>query len=197
MLFVLSSPGERVSIASASSSRDSPECRNTGPISPLGRPSWREAFRGDRSRVLRIDGSVRTRDEILRTAREEAEKLSPDGEWWLVLVGHGNYDGRRYKFNIKGPDLTDQDLGRLLDGLDGPRAVVVAGTSSAGALVPALRGVNRVVVAATRERERQTSPVSPFLRRSPGIAGRGPRQEQSRVAVGGLSVQPPKGERLV
>ena len=126
-----------------------------------------EAFQGDRSRVLRIDGSVRTRDEILRTAREEAKKLLPDGEWWLILVGHGSYDGRRYKFNIKGPDLTDQDLGQLLEGLDGPRAVVVAGTSSAGALVPALRGVNRVVVAATRERERQPPLFPRFFAEAP------------------------------
>lgn len=126
-----------------------------------------EAFQGERSRVLRIDGSVRTRDEILRTAREETEKLSADGEWWLILVGHGNYDGRRYKFNIRGPDLTDQDLERLLEGLDGPRAVVVAGTSSAGALVPALRGANRVVVAATRERERQPPLFPRFFAEAP------------------------------
>lgn len=141
-----------------------------------------EAFRGDRSRVLRIDGSVRTRDEILRTAREEAEKLSPDGEWWLILVGHGNYDGRRYKFNIKGPDLTDQDLGQLLEGLDGPRAVVVAGTSSAGALVPALRGVNRVVVAATRERERQPPLFPRFFAEAPASPD-ADRDKNNRVSL--------------
>ncbi len=132
--------------------------------------------------MLRIDGSVRTRDEILRTAREEAEKLSPDGEWWLILVGHGNYDGRRYKFNIKGPDLTDQDLERLLEGLDGPRAVVVAGTSSAGALVPALRGVNRVVVAATRERERQPPLFPRFFAEAPASPD-ADRDKNNRVSL--------------
>lgn len=141
-----------------------------------------EAFQGDRSRVLRIDGSIRTRDEILRTAREEADKLSADGEWWLILVGHGNYDGRRYKFNIKGPDLTDQDLGQLLEGLDGPRAVVVAGTSSAGALVPALRGVNRVVVAATRERERQPPLFPRFFAEAPGSPD-ADRDKNNRVSL--------------
>ncbi len=141
-----------------------------------------EAFQGGRSRVLRIDGSIRTREEILRAAREEVGKLSPDGEWWLILVGHGNYDGRRYKFNIKGPDLTDQDLARLLEGLDGPRAVVVAGTSSAGALVPALRGPNRVVVAATRERERQPPLFPRFFAEAPA-AQEADRDKNDRVSL--------------
>ena len=141
-----------------------------------------EAFQGGRSRVLRIDGSVRTREEILRTAREEVERLSPDGEWWLILVGHGNYDGRRYKFNIKGPDLTDQDLGRLLEGLDGPRAVVVAGTSSSGALVPILRGANRVVVAATRERERQPPLFPRFFAEAPASPD-ADRDKNNRVSL--------------
>ena len=141
-----------------------------------------EAFQGGTSRVLRIDGSVRTREEILRTAREEVGKLSPDGEWWLILVGHGNYDGRRYKFNIKGPDLTDQDLARLLEGLDGPRAVVVAGTSSAGALVPALRGPNRVVVAATRERERQPPLFPRFFAEAPA-SHEADRDKNDRVSL--------------
>ena len=141
-----------------------------------------EAFQGDAARVLRIDGSVRTREEILRTAREEVDRLSPDGEWWLILVGHGNYDGRRYKFNIRGPDLTDQDLGQLLDGLDGPRAVVVAGTSSAGALVPALRGANRVVVAATRERERQPPLFPRFFAEAPA-AQEADRDKNDRVSL--------------
>ena len=141
-----------------------------------------EAFQGDTAQVLRIDGSVQTREEILRTAREEAGKLAPDGEWWLILVGHGNYDGRRYKFNIKGPDLTDQDLGQLLEGLDGPRAVVVAGTSSAGALVPALRGPNRVVVAATRERERQPPLFPRFFAEAPA-AQEADRDKNHRVSL--------------
>ena len=141
-----------------------------------------EAFRGDSARALRIDGSVHTREEILRTAREETGKLSPGGEWWLILIGHGNYDGRRYKFNIKGPDLTDQDLGQLLEGLEGSRAVVVVGTSSAGALVPVLRGANRVVVAATRERERQP-PLFPRFFSEAAAAQEADRDKNNRVSL--------------
>src|SRR4051812_19585804 len=26
---------------------------------------------------------------------------------WIVLIGHGTYDGREAKFNLRGPDVTD------------------------------------------------------------------------------------------
>ena len=31
------------------------------------------------------------------------------------FIGHGSYDGRSYKFNIPGPDITDTELLALLD----------------------------------------------------------------------------------
>ena len=33
---------------------------------------------------------------------------------WIVLIGHGTYDGHEAKFNLQGPDLTDAELGGWL-----------------------------------------------------------------------------------
>ena len=34
---------------------------------------------------------------------------------WIVLIGHGTYDGREAKFNLQGPDVTDAELADWLD----------------------------------------------------------------------------------
>ena len=33
---------------------------------------------------------------------------------WIVLIGHGTYDGREAKFNLRGPDVTDLELSEWL-----------------------------------------------------------------------------------
>jgi hypothetical protein len=68
---------------------------------------------------------------------------------WLVLIGHGNAQGRSPKFALEGPDLSLEDLVKWLERFDRP-IVVVAGFSGAGAFVKALSGRNRMIVAGTR-----------------------------------------------
>ena len=34
---------------------------------------------------------------------------------WIILIGHGTYDGREAKFNLQGPDVTDVGASRLVD----------------------------------------------------------------------------------
>ena len=43
-----------------------------------------------------------------------AAEKSPD--LWVVLLGHGTFDGRLAKFNVRGPDFTDADLAGWLAG---------------------------------------------------------------------------------
>ena len=68
---------------------------------------------------------------------------------WLVLVGHGTFDGKDARFNLRGPDLTPLDLAEWLEPFQRP--VVVINTASASApFLPALSGPERVIVTATR-----------------------------------------------
>ena len=49
-----------------------------------------------------------------------AEKIAESHEpLWIVLIGHGTYDGREAKFNLRGPDVTDLELSRLADAHQG------------------------------------------------------------------------------
>ncbi len=71
------------------------------------------------------------------------------GQLWVVLIGHGTFDGREAKFNLRGPDVTPQDLAQALK--DSPREVVLIHTGSAsGGFIKPLAGPKRVLVTATK-----------------------------------------------
>lgn len=68
---------------------------------------------------------------------------------WIVMIGHGTFDGREAKFNLSGPDLSVAQLAVWLKPL--PQEVVVVNTASAsGAWVKPLSGSKRVIVSATK-----------------------------------------------
>ena len=79
-----------------------------------------------------------------------ARRSTPQDDIVLMLIGHGTFDGAEYKFNLRGPDLTAQQLAGLLDAVPSSRQLVVNMTSASGAGLEALRKSNRVVITATR-----------------------------------------------
>ncbi len=104
--------------------------------------------------VRRLDGRESRRPEIL-SGLEGTGPAGEGSELWMFLIGHGTWDGRQYKFNIRGPDITADDLRETLATVRAERLYMVLATSSSGALIDDLKGPNRVVVSATRnERER-------------------------------------------
>ena len=68
---------------------------------------------------------------------------------WIVLIGHGTYDGREAKFNLRGPDVTDLELSEWLAPYKRP-VVVINCASASGPFINRLSGSNRVVVTATK-----------------------------------------------
>jgi hypothetical protein len=68
---------------------------------------------------------------------------------WVVLIGHGTFDGKEARFNLRGPDITARELGTWLQPFRRP--VVLINTASASApFISALACTNRVVLSATR-----------------------------------------------
>jgi hypothetical protein len=68
---------------------------------------------------------------------------------WIVLMGHGTDDGREARFNLRGPDVTAQELAEWLKPVTRPVAVVNCASAS-GPSINLLSGPNRVVITATR-----------------------------------------------
>ncbi len=70
-------------------------------------------------------------------------------ELWLVLLGHGTFNGREAKFNLRGADLSATELAEWLKPFRRPLAVLNTSSASAPFLAK-LSGTNRVIITATR-----------------------------------------------
>ena len=91
-----------------------------------------------------------TKEEIDRTFATLAKKTQPDDVVFVVLIGHGSFDGKIAKFNLPGPDMTPADFEPLLKGLPSKHIVFVDTTSSSGPFLEELSGPGRTIVTATR-----------------------------------------------
>jgi hypothetical protein len=68
---------------------------------------------------------------------------------WIVLIGHGTFDGREAKFNLRGPDVSDLELADWLLPVKRPVAVLDC-TAASGPFLSRLSGADRVVVTAAK-----------------------------------------------
>jgi hypothetical protein len=74
--------------------------------------------------------------------------MSRDDLLFIVLIGHGTYDGVDAKFNLVGTDLESAQWSELVAGL--PGQVVIVNTSSASfPFLERLSGARRIVITAT------------------------------------------------
>jgi len=111
---------------------------------------WQKAGAAGTARVQTIGGGAEEKDALTRlraaVAEEAKEGASP---LWLVLLGHGTFDGRDGKFNLRGDDLTASEIAAWLKPCARP-VVVVCGFSASGAFLKPLSAPGRVIVSATK-----------------------------------------------
>ena len=112
---------------------------------------WKQAAIAGGAQVVSIGhGSTKKqtdRDQLLQAL--DSAKTASDTELWLVLIGHGTFDGRQAKFNLRGPDLTATELAGRLAEITRPIAVINSASSS-GPFLQKLAAANRTIVTATK-----------------------------------------------
>lgn len=86
--------------------------------------------------------------KVLENILDE-EGRKPAGELWVVFIGHGTFDGRTAKFNLRGPDISAEELALGLKHCQRPVAVVQCASAS-GPFLNTLSGPGRVVITATK-----------------------------------------------
>jgi hypothetical protein len=112
---------------------------------------WKAAAEkgGAALRVIGLDESGTTDDRTQLQQAIEAEPRQSHAELWLVLIGHGTYDGKTAKFNLRGPDVAHSDLSAWCKEFQRPLALINSASSS-GPFLPELSGPGRVIVTATK-----------------------------------------------
>jgi hypothetical protein len=124
---------------------------------------WKQAASRADARVtlVGLEAGPPDRQRLADLLGQEAARS--DGELWLVLLGHGTFDGRTAKFNLRGSDVSADELAKWLAPIHRP-LVVIDAASASGPFVKALSGPDRVIVTATRSgREQNATRFGGFL----------------------------------
>jgi hypothetical protein len=115
--------------------------------------AWRQASeKGDASISIiglepnSIDG---TEDRELFEKAMEAIEATGTRPVWIVYIGHGTYDRRVARLNLRGTDVTETELEKWLERFERP-LIFVHGGSASGMFINKLSGPNRVIVTATQ-----------------------------------------------
>jgi hypothetical protein len=114
--------------------------------------NWRSAAEQAAAgfQTIGLDAKAESEDrDLLRERLAKAAGVKSAEPLWLVLIGHGTYDGRDAKFNLRGPDITPADLAAWLKPIQRP-VILINCASASAPFLSALSGRNRVIITATR-----------------------------------------------
>ncbi|MHC4995349.1 MAG: hypothetical protein ACYTGQ_09885 [Planctomycetota bacterium] len=91
----------------------------------------------------------------LRAAVDSA--VGAGADLWLVFIGHGTFNGRVANFNLRGPDVSAQEMGAWIKATEsgGGRVALVNGASASAPFIAALSGEGRVIVTSTKSGSEQ------------------------------------------
>ena len=129
---------------------------------------WKDAAgKGEAKFSEAVHTKEKTQKETLAELIQ-AELNQSKSPLWLVLIGHGTFDGKKAKFNLQGPDVSAADLKEWLKDCKRPLAIINCASSSSP-FMKALSGENRVIITATRSGfERNFCRLGGFLAKAIG-----------------------------
>ena len=97
----------------------------------------------------RGEGKIEVADYDRLRAAIETENDDSNRDLWIVLIGHGTFDRRVAKFNLRGPDVSADELKNWLAPVRRPTAIINCASAS-GPFIPILSAPNRIVVTSTK-----------------------------------------------
>jgi hypothetical protein len=110
------------------------------------------------ARVETLSGANATKANVEAKLRAIATQAKADDQVVLMLIGHGTWDDRDYKFALPGPDISAAEIGTLLDKIPA-RELVVDMTTSSGGSIPFLQKPKRAIITATKSGTEKSSVV--------------------------------------
>ena len=102
-----------------------------------------------------LSGEQANRSVINQNLERLSATIRPQDTFVLTLVGHGSFDGKEFKFNVPGPDVSGEELAMAMSSLPAKNQLLVVASSSSGAIVDLLEEEGRTIITATKSgRER-------------------------------------------
>lgn len=112
---------------------------------------WKSISAESHARLVEIGTESQPKTNDLSSLGDTLKLEPKDGAepLWLILIGHGTFDGHDARFNLRGPDLSAAQLAAWLQPFH--RIVIVIDTTSGSApFINTLSATNRVILSATR-----------------------------------------------
>jgi len=100
-------------------------------------------------------------ENIRSTFATLAGQVTLDDHVYVILFGHGSFDGRQAMLNIARRDLSSVDYAQLVNTLPAGRIVFINTASASGPFVAALSAPDRIVITATRSGTQRNLTVFP------------------------------------
>ncbi len=141
----------------------------------------------------RVSGTA-TRAEITKAIEGFGKQAGPEDVVFIMLIGHGDSDGRTAKFNLVGPDISGADFANLLRKLPTKQVVMVNAASSSGPFIEDLSGPGPHHRDRDAQRRRALHhAVRRLLHRCADVRGCRRGQEQARQRARGVQVREDRG----
>ena len=123
-----------------------------------------------------------SRDGVRDAVDRLSERMDDEAVLYVVLMGHGSFDGIDAKFNLVGPDLEAREWSAWLDRVPG-RVVVVNTTSVSSPFIERLSGRRRTIVTATESTVQRYDTVFPEFFVAAFVARAGDSDKNGRVSI--------------
>ncbi len=100
--------------------------------------------------ITYLSNRAATKAAVEKAFADIAARAKANDEIFVLLIGHGSFDGNVAAFNLMGPDLTADDYAKQLARFSAQRVVFVNTASASGAFLKPLAGPGRIIVTATK-----------------------------------------------
>lgn len=103
---------------------------------------------GDGPALAKARG-LSTREGVEADVAELRKLLKPEDTLWVIVFGHAHYDGRYSFLNLPGPDIREDQFGKLFEGIQSREQVFLITTPASGFFIKHLSARGRIVITAT------------------------------------------------
>jgi len=102
-----------------------------------------------------------TSENIVSYFDQLSREVTPDDHLYVILFGHGSFDGTHAQLNIPRRDLNDEEYGALLEDLNAGRIIFINTASASGPFAQALSAPERIIITATATGTQRDETVFP------------------------------------